>query len=185
MPGPAPAPGAAPSHLVFDPVFYLGRYEDLAAAFGGDTNAALVHWQTHGIAEGRRGSPEFDAPWYLATNPDVAAYYGAANHAGAIQHFLDHGVGEGRAGSAEVQASYYLATYGDLTAAFGATNYPAALDHYRTYGLGEGRRASPSFDPQAYLSRYADLRAAFGTDHRAALVHWLRWGQFEGRAAGP
>ena len=37
------------------------------------------------------------------------------------------------------------------------------------------------FLPDDYLAMYADLRAAFGSDRQKALLHWLYYGQYEGR----
>ena len=41
--------------LVFDADYYLNRYSDLKAAFGSDKNAALNHFMTYGLKEGRQG----------------------------------------------------------------------------------------------------------------------------------
>ncbi len=85
--------------LVFDPQFYLNMYADLRNAFGSNLTAATNHWVNNGINEARQGSLYFSAPYYLATNPDVAAVYGATNYAGAIEHYLKYGRNEGRKGS--------------------------------------------------------------------------------------
>ena len=54
---------------LFDPVWYLERYPDVAAA-GFDP---LEHFYSHGGVEGRRASPEFDSRWYTLHYPDAAA----------------------------------------------------------------------------------------------------------------
>lgn len=185
-PAPAPAPPAnqaVASTLVFDADFYLGIHSDLEAAFGNDAGAAWRHYNSHGLEEGRRASPEFDPRYYLTTHADVRAAYGANNFRGAREHFLRYGAAEGRAGSAEFNGRTYMETYADLRRTYGATNYASGIDHYRRHGLGEGRRASASFNPQAYLERYGDLRRAFGTDYARALIHWVRYGRREGRSA--
>jgi len=169
---------------VFDAQAYLASYPDLQAAFGSDRDAAVEHWLTFGIDEGRTGAPWFDAAHYLAIHPDVAAAYGAGNYRGALEHFLDFGLAEGRASSTVFDVRYYLSQYPDLASAFG-DDYAAALDHFLNFGLSEGRRASPSFDVAAYVNRYPDLQAAFGTNYRAALQHWFAHGMREGRNPGP
>lgn len=187
-PGPVPPPpptGTVSDTVVFDAAFYLALYDDLRAAFGTNTQRAAEHWRQHGIREGRRGSPEFDARYYLAQNSDVARVFGASNYQGAIDHFIQYGAKEGRAGSAEIQGRYYLNQNADLQAAFGANNFPAALNHFRAYGIREPRATSPIFAGAAYLARYSDLRRAFGSDQRLALAHWIRYGRAEGRNARP
>jgi hypothetical protein len=37
------------------------------------------------------------------------------------------------------------------------------------------------FRPDEYLAMYPDLQAAFGNDRQEALLHWLYYGQYEGR----
>jgi hypothetical protein len=116
----------------------------LRAAFG-DTNypAARQHWLTYGIAEGRRASREFDAPFYLARHPDLVAAFGATNYGAALDHWLGYGINEGRRSAADFDIHAYLHRYPDLIAAFGDTNHGAALFHWLTYGAGEGRNAAP------------------------------------------
>ena len=85
--------------------------------------------------------PQFDAAYYLAANPDVAA-------AGAdpYTHFLTYGWREGRNPSANFSTSDYLAANPDVA--------KAGIDpllHYEDYGQAEGRAAfevtSPTPDP--------------------------------------
>lgn len=174
---------AANDRFVFDPAFYLSLYGDLRAAFGSDLYAAAQHWNQHGLAEGRTGSPLFSAPLYLALNPDVAAAYGATNYAGAASHWVTFGLGEGRGGSYVYSSTEYLALNGDVAAAFGASNCPAAADHFLRFGIAEGRRGSNGFSARTYLERYSDLAAVFGPNGYAqALAHYLSFGIAEGRS---
>jgi serralysin len=55
------------------------------------------------------------------------------------------------------------------------------LDHYHDFGWHEGRDPSVNFDTTDYLGHYPDVAAA-QTD---PLVHFLRFGAFEGRSAFP
>jgi Dual-action HEIGH metallo-peptidase len=169
-----------------DAVAYVNRYPDLLATFGTAYAAATSHWTSSGVAEGRRGAAEFDAPYYLANNPDLAAAFGPTNYIAARNHWLANGIHEGRRASREFHAAYYLAYNPDLAAVFGATNYAAALDHWLTSGINEGRRSAANFDLQAFLARYSDLRDVYGaTNYAGALFHWLTTGAGEGRNPAP
>ncbi len=54
---------------LFDPIWYLAEYPDVAQA-GVD---ALQHYLLYGGYEGRNPGPSFDSRWYLTQNPDVQA----------------------------------------------------------------------------------------------------------------
>ncbi len=75
----------------FNAAFYLKLYADLRNAFGENLERATQHWLDYGIQEGRIGSSEFDARYYLAAHPDVAKVQGANNYKGAIDHYLQCG----------------------------------------------------------------------------------------------
>jgi hypothetical protein len=78
-----------------------------------------------------RGSPLFDAAWYLRTYPDVAA-------AGAdpVEHYLAFGAAEGRDPGPEFDTDAYLRANPDVAEA--GVN---PLLHYIDFGRQEGRRA--------------------------------------------
>jgi hypothetical protein len=75
----------------------------------------------------------FDAAWYLAQNPDVAA-------AGAdpALHFLLHGAADGRDPGPGFSTAHYLALYPDVKAA--GIN---PLVHYLVAGWEERRSIHP------------------------------------------
>jgi len=75
----------------------------------------------------------FDAEWYLANNPDVAA--GKIN---PVDHYLLHGGFEGRDPSQLFSSGWYLDTYSDVEQA--GIN---PLVHYLRYGKNEGRSPRP------------------------------------------
>lgn len=54
---------------LFDPIWYLAEYPDVAQA-GVDP---LQHYLLYGGYEGRNPGPSFDSRWYLTQNPDVQA----------------------------------------------------------------------------------------------------------------
>ena len=72
-------------------------------------------------------TPVFDAAFYAAANPDVAAIYGT-DAALLFQHFLTNGMQEGRQGNAAFNVWNYIAENPDLAAVFGND-----LPQYYTY----------------------------------------------------
>jgi hypothetical protein len=111
----------------------------------------------------------FDAEYYLAQNPDVAA-------AGIdpLAHYNTHGWHEGRDPNAFFDTAGYLAHYADVAAA--GIN---PLEHYEQWGWKEGRDPSTAFDTLAYLAANPDVAAA----HVSPLDHFLQSGFHEGRMA--
>ena len=112
---------------------------------------------------------EFDAAYYLANNPDVAA-------AGVdpAEHYATIGWKEGRNPDAFFNTDYYLNQNPDVAAA-GID----PLTHYETDGWKEGRDPSADFSTSAYLQANPDVAAA-GID---PLLHYLTYGAPEGRMA--
>jgi len=78
-------------------------------------------------------SPLFDAAWYLAGNPDVAA--GGVD---PVWHYLSNGAAEGRAPGPNFDAHAYLEANPDV-----AGSGQNALVHYLLHGCREGRRLEP------------------------------------------
>ena len=113
--------------------------------------------------------PDFDAAYYLAHNPDVAA-------AGVnpLQHYLTFGWKEGRDPNAFFSTNGYLAQNLDVAAA--RLN---PLEHFENYGWREGRDPGPNFSISKYLAANPDVKAA-GVD---ALQQFLTVGQAQGRVA--
>jgi hypothetical protein len=175
------SPPVATSRAVIDPAFYLASYPDLRAAFGTDQGAALQHWQTYGITEGRVASPTFDLNHYRAVNADLQGM----SNAELVNHFLSYGIFEGRETSPYFNVGQYLTSYADLAAAFSDTP-EAAFDHFMTNGIGEGRVASTRFNAPWYLQANPDVAAAYGaTNYLGAMAHYQGWGRAEGRAGAP
>ena len=118
----------------------------------------------------------FDAAYYLANNPDVAAASHAAggdSFAFALQHYNQYGWHEGRNPNAEFETKGYLAAYTDVAA---ANMNP--LTHYDTYGWHEGRDPSANFDTLQYLAHYSDVKAA-GID---PMSQYIEYGAAQGRS---
>lgn len=151
------------------------------------------------------GALPFDANFYLASNPDVAA-------AGMdpLQHFLQHGLGEGRdphplvdircirsqLGGAVLDPTRLAEALADPSVQphplFDARAYLVAnpdvaasgmapLAHFIHHGAEEGRRPLPGFDPDWYLARHPEA----GTSRYQAFVHFVRTGRAAGFPPGP
>ena len=147
------APKTMPDGGVFDAAFYGQTYPDVAAAFGTDETLLYRHYQTNGQAEGRRPyaavrvMPDcglFDAAFYAAAYPDVAAAFGT-NEALLYQHYTACGKAEGRLPYAK-------------SAAAAAPAAPAAAAGWKDAYIG-------------YVSaKHAELRASSGVEDRYALA---------------
>ncbi len=171
---------------IYEPNWYLHLNPDLVMSFGWDPIMGSIHWLKYGRYEARRGSPAFDAGYYLQTNGDVAQAFGANNFAAAFWHWRETGLTEGRRSSPAFDSQYYLNRYPELPDAFGAKNYGAALTHWIHHGIAEGRRASSSFDPVYYLQANPDVVQAYGAkNYQMALVHWLTVGLKQNRKGAP
>lgn len=125
---------------------YLARHPDVAAA-GMDP---LLHYLEYGMSEGRTADSgfrigadghhlygDFDATFYLAQNPDVAAVAAAIGRRPdtfALTHYLTYGASEGRDPSALFSTHGYLAANPDVAAA--GMN---PLLHYMEFGWKEQR----------------------------------------------
>ena len=99
----------------FDAAYYAAQNPDVAAAVGNDAAMLEMHYNTFGAAEGRMANAQdaaakssmtnvvgieaFDAAYYAAQNPDVAAIYGD-DVLSLYTHYINFGVTEGRAPSA-------------------------------------------------------------------------------------
>lgn len=139
----------------FDTHFYLSRYPDVAAS----GMNPLVHYVEHGRFENRVGHPgnspapitpptvsepidraaqralierHFDAGYYLAAYPDVAA-----SGLDPLDHYLDHGWNEGRNPNPDFCTGFYLEAFPDVG---GSGIHP--YYHYLKWGRHEGRPAS-------------------------------------------
>lgn len=82
----------------------------------------------------------FDADYYYAAYPDVAAAYGQ-DYGKLLSHFVTNGMYEGRSASYEFNPLYYKAANKDLQAAFGDDMY-LYCKHYVENGKKEGRVAN-------------------------------------------
>jgi SAM-dependent methyltransferase len=94
-------------------------------------------------------APAFDAAWYMAQYPDVAASVAAGEFRSAMDHFRTHGAAEGRQaapvpmGRDEAEAvfdsAFYLQTYPDVASGLADGRFTSPLAHFRAHGWSEGR----------------------------------------------
>ncbi|MBD3676952.1 MAG: hypothetical protein HUJ27_00950 [Rhodobacteraceae bacterium] len=129
----------------------------------------------------RRIAPGFDAEYYLAANPDVAA-----SGRDPLLHFIRYGRAEGRPpGPAKAEtdpvaeafdAAFYLRSYPDV-----ADAGVEPLAHFLSHGWREGRDPNPRFSTRFYLLANPDVAGAGENPFR----HYLETGRAEGRLPRP
>lgn len=127
--------------------------------------------------------PLFDADWYLARNPDVAAAVDAGLFT-AEQHFQGFGRLEGRSPGPLFDTDFYLATNPDVAAAV-ADGLISAFDHFVNFGYSESRSPLSAFDPEIYLLHNPDVAAVVGAGLLSATEHFLLYGYAEPRQISP
>ena len=109
--------------------------------------------EDHAVAE----SGLFDASWYMAAYPDVAA-----EDANALSHYCIHGWKEGRKPNFYFQSEEYLRDKPDVR-----ESGRNPLLHYFTQGERAGSKPSPWFEPAWYRVKYQLAEA------ENALAHYL------------
>lgn len=125
---------------VFDWDYYYDNHADMQKP-GVDLTA---HWKNSGFAEGRRGSLEFSASYYLNRYADVASACPGNNLPCALQHWLDFGIEMGRQGSPDFNVVSYMNRYGDVPRTLAPEDDPDALEHWLTSGFDAGRDGRPA-----------------------------------------
>lgn len=164
--------------ITFDADFYKGVYSDLQNL---SDDQLKIHWLTNGINEGRIGSIIFDPVYYLDNNPDLKAVYGN-NYKAALNHYQNYGLKEGRKASVFFDPMYYLSIYSDLKNVFG-NDYSSATEHFLNHGLYESRRGSSTFDLAVYMKQNKDLFNTFRYLSKKYYIHYVAYGNKEGRIA--
>ena len=182
---------------VYDFNYYISKYPDIKAAYGTDETAALAHFVTFGMREGRQAIASFEVNSYKLRYKDLRATYGY-DLASYYLHYISFGKAEGRLAAGNVSTidgvtvyngvdysavynyNYYVNAYADIKAAYG-TDDLAVLAHFVNSGMREGRQAVTSFNVNSYRNRYVDLRNAYGNDLASYYIHYLQFGIREGR----
>ncbi len=154
-------------HPLFDPVWYLRLYPEIAAS----GLEPLVHYLKVGAARGLRPHPLFDPARYLRTCPEAAA-------AGLnpLIHYLTTGAARGVPPHPLFDPAWYLGRHPEVAAA--GLN---PLVHYLGTGAAQGFRPHPLFESGWYLGRHPEVAAA-GLN---PLVHYLDTGAAQGARPHP
>lgn len=182
---------------VYDYNYYIANNADVKKAYGNDKAAALKHFVTYGMAEGRQGCASFNVKAYAYRYADVRNSYGS-NLKLYYMHYINYGKKEGRVAtpisemkgyktvyngvdySAVYDYNYYVNHYSDVKKAYGI-NDTAVLKHFVTYGMKEGRQGKSTFNVKNYKARYRDLRNTYGDDLKKYYIHYIKYGKAEGR----
>lgn len=174
----------------FDKTYYCSHYRDVQRS----SISPEKHYFHIGWKEGRNPSDKFHTNFYLRSNKDVA-------EAGInpLLHYLLKGKTEGRRprpesselysdnvvlhGSKSNSSSVYQLLFDSpmFCSKYYNSHYPdvdgCAISHYIEHGFKEGRNPSHEFNTNYYLESNPDVV----TQDINPLVHWLLYGQYEGR----
>ena len=92
----------------FDAPYYINRWGDVKAAFGYNKYAALNHWYTYIVVQGkesRQSAPQFNVDYYIKYGgSDLKAAFGT-NRLAYVSHWMSAGIYEGRKGAASVDTT--------------------------------------------------------------------------------
>lgn len=178
---------------------YLSKNSDVKRAVGGDDVAALTHFVTYGMKEGRQASSKFDVNSYRMRYKDLRSAFGY-DLPSYYYHYIGSGKAEGRKATGKVanidgitvyngvdysavyDYNYYINANPDVKAAFGNDDL-AVLSHFVYSGMAEGRRGCEAFNVLTYREKNGDLKAAFGDDLKQYYIHYINNGKNEGRKA--
>lgn len=145
--------------------YWYGTRYDASLGLGPEHPAKFDGWQY----SYRGGIPG------ISGDVDVDYWYGTLPSASDSEKQLDYY-------KPVFDPDYYLANNPDVKDEVG-DDETAALNHFLNIGMYEGRRGSESFDVQSYYNEYSDLRSAYGASIKDYYLHYIRYGQKEGRHA--
>jgi hypothetical protein len=183
---------------VYDYDYYTRYNVDVAMAFPGDKEKVLEHFVENGMKEQRAGNDKFFVKGYKNRYADLRAAFGD-DLVKYYEHYVTYGVKEKRNGDKwdkiegavtkykgiDYKLVYdfetYKNTYKDLQKAFGDDDDVAYLKHFVEYGMNEGRDAKSGFSIKSYKNANADLRKAFRDDLKQYYMHYIYYGNKEGR----
>ena len=176
---------------------YVKYNADIYRGYGYDDQAALYHFITYGMSEGRRAKTTFDVNSYRLQYSDLRGAYGM-NLVAYYMHYIKYGVFEGRKGTgctmlqgattiyngvdygSVYDFAYYVRNNPDIYKGYG-NDENAVLCHFVNHGIYEGRVAKDSFVVDNYKRRYKDLQRAYGNHLEQYYIHYINWGCAEGR----
>ena len=187
--------------VVYDYDYYVAHNKDVIDYYGDDKQAVFNHFLKRGMIEARQAIESFNVKIYRdnyedlrkAFDKDIPKYY---------QHYIKYGKKENRVTTYHIvptsfydgveycavfDADYYIAKYPDLQKAYGneKDKYDKLIYHFVTWGMKakERRQAKPEFNVDIYKGNYQDLQIAYGDDYPSYYLHYIKWGQKEGRVA--
>ena len=184
---------------VYDYNYYVNKYSDIKAAFGGDPQKTLEHFLNYGMQEGRQAIATFDVTSYAYKYYDLRNAY-KNNLKQYYLHYINYGKKEGRTatGTTTMQGGlttyggvdysgvynvgYYASKYTDLRNIYGLDD-EAYLKHFVSHGMQEGRQGISTFNVTSYAYKYYDLRRVYKNDLKQYYLHYINHGKKEGRTA--
>lgn len=182
---------------IYDYDYYSTKYSDIKAVFGSNKRAALQHFLTFGINEGRQGNAEFNVQYYRNRYVDLRSTFGYDLRS-YYTHYVYCGKNEKRDAKtpctltgyvtslngvdyrAVYNYQYYMSKYSDVKKAYDGDDI-AALQHFVLFGMNEGRQGNAEFNVKYYKNRYGDLRMAYKKDSKSYYLHYMCFGVNEGR----
>ncbi len=183
---------------VYDYNWYIAHNPDVKAAFNGDQVKTLQHFINYGMKEGRNSKEDFELISYMKAYPDLRSAFRNDNAKYYI-HYMNYGKKEGRVtkGVKELRGAtssydsidyslvydykYYTTHNPDVKNALGVYNDFGIMEHFVRYGMKERRQGNDTFDVRSYTNAYQDLRVAFGIEWDKYYLHYIKYGNREGR----
>lgn len=178
---------------VYDFTYYCNKYPDIKEKYGSNKLAAIKHFVTYGMKEGRQAKSTFNVKSYAYKYYDLRKKY-KNNLPEYYIHYIKYGKKEGRVatGTKTMQGGpttyngrnykdvfkvgFYANKYADLRKMYGLDD-SKYLAHFVKYGMKEGRQGSSEFNVTIYRKRYANLRRKYGSDLKKYYLHYIAYGK--------
>ncbi len=161
---------------VFSSSHYAAQYQDLSRLSSVDL---CNHWANNGIIEQRQAVSSFWPYEYGNFNGDLCPL----DFATATAYYLVHGALEKRPVTILVEPVFNEAVYRDLNPDLAKLSSFELRKHFVVSGVYERRQSSRAFCADHYLKLNPDLQKPLNNDPVSAAVHFIRYGQNEGRTA--
>ena len=161
---------------VYDFNYYINKYGDLRNAFGTNDKAALQHFVTYGMKEGRQASPAFNVTSYKNRYGDLRNAFGNDTKAYYL-HYINYGKREGRDATGNASAPASTASKSSTSTSSSSSSSTSKTTVYN------GVNYSDVYNFDYYINKYGDLKKAFGNNDQAAIQHFVTYGMKEGRQA--
>ena len=194
---------------VFDGDYYLEHNPDVKAVYGNSVSAALSHFITFGMKEGRQGCQDFEPFSYRGRYSDLQSAFGDDIEL-YYYHYLNFGFQEKRNGkyigteytvtfiSEGKEISKQKVAYGHGATAPQSIENSSFFEKWNTNDyravtrdmvveaewryIYQGKDFSKLFSAEYYSNKYSDIKKAFGDNRSALLAHFVTFGMKEGRS---